>query len=280
MFLQSRSARRMWGTRRSWMARRRSRRCSGASLCGSRGGTWCGRASALPCTCTSRRTVGAEESVGERRREEAERVGIGKKWFGRRKPRKLGVKSSTNVRGRGCRTRARDESIRGYLGWKDAHPGALIEVREPSVSAPVAAVVGVVPGAALPALPGDFGGAPEHPSAAVTGPGGGVPAFDVESDGRRLGGAPLRATGRDRLFGGRHVKSGGGGGADSWRESMMNNVMRVVVASGDVTKISQVEFPLRSCLFTTGTGRDKSEMRDTFPRDDSSPPKLKLQFTV
>jgi hypothetical protein len=184
--------------------------------------------------------------------------------------------------GRGCRTRAHDESIRGYLGWKDAHPGALIRVREPSVSAPVAAVVGVVPGAALPALPGRFRGAPQHPSAAVTGPGGGVPAFDVESDGRRLGGAPLRATGRDRLFRGRHVRSDAGGGADSWRESMINNVMRVVVARGDValTKISQVEFPLRSCLFTTGTGRDKSEMRDTFPRDDSSPRKQKLQFTV
>ena len=185
-------------------------------------------------------------------------------------------------RGRGCRTRAHDESIRWYLGWKDAHPGALIRVREPSVSAPVAAVVGVVPGAALPALPGRFRGAPQHPSAAVTGPGGGVPAFDVESDGRRLGGAHLRATGRDRLFRGRHVRSDAGGGADSWRESMINNVMRVVVARGDValTKISQVEFPLRSCLFTTGTGRDKSEMRDTFPRDDSSPRKQKLQFTV
>ena len=169
-----------------------------------------------------------------------------------------------------------------YRGWEDAHPGALIEVREPSVSAPVSAVVGVVTGAALAALPGRFRGTTQHSSAAVTGPGGGVPAFDVESDGRRLGGAPLRATGRDRLFGGRHVRSDAGGGADSWRESMKNNVMRVVVARGDValTKISQVEFPLRSCLFTTGTGRDKSEMRDTFPRDDSSPPKLKLQFTV
>ena len=169
-----------------------------------------------------------------------------------------------------------------YRGWEDAHPGALVEVREPSVSAPVSAVVGVVTGAALPALPGRFRGTTQHSSAAVTGPGGGVPAFDVESDGRRLGGAPLRAAGRGRLLGGRHVKSGGGGGADSWRESMMNNVMRVVVARGDValTKISQVEFPLRSYLFTTGTGRDKSEMRDKFPRDDSSPPKQKLQFTV
>ena len=111
----------------------------------------------------------------------------------KKRPRKLGVKSSTNVRGRGCRTRAHDESIRGYLGWKDAHPGALIKVREPSVSAPVAAVVGVVPGAALPALPGRFRGAPQHPSAAVTGPGGGVPAFDVESDG---GGWAARLFGR------------------------------------------------------------------------------------
>ena len=58
--------------------------------------------------------------------EEAERVGIGKNGSGEESPRKLGVKSSTNVRGRGCRTRARNESIRGYLWWKDAHPGALI----------------------------------------------------------------------------------------------------------------------------------------------------------
>ena len=115
--------------------------------------------------------------------------------------------------GRGCRTRAHDESIRGYLGWKDAHPGALIKVREPSVSAPVAAVVGVVTGAALAALPGDFGGSPERPSAAVTGTGGGVPAFDVGSDGRRLVGAPLRTTGRVRLLGERHVKSDADGGA-------------------------------------------------------------------
>ena len=100
----------------------------------------------------------------------------------------------------------------GYRGWEDAHPGALIEVREPSVSAPVSAVVGVVTGAALPALPGRFRGTTQHSSAAVTGPGGGVPAFDVESDGRRLGGAPLRATGRGRLLGGRHVKSDAGGG--------------------------------------------------------------------
>ena len=99
-----------------------------------------------------------------------------------------------------------------YRGWEDAHPGALIEVREPSVSAPVSAVVGVVTGAALPALPGRFRGTTQHSSAAVTGPGGGVPAFDVESDGRRLGGAPLRAAGRGRLLGGRHVKSDAGGG--------------------------------------------------------------------
>ena len=123
------------------------------------------------------------------------------------------------------RTRAPDESIRGVRGWKDAHPGALVEVCESSLAAPVAAVVGVVPGAALPALPGRFRGAPQHPSAAVTGPGGGVPAFDVESDGRQLGGAPLRATGRDRLFRGRHVRSDAGGGADSWRESMMNRLI-------------------------------------------------------
>ena len=99
-----------------------------------------------------------------------------------------------------------------YRGWEDAHPGALVEVREPSVSAPVSAVVGVVTGAALPALPGRFRGTTQHSSAAVTGPGGGVPAFDVESDGRRLGGAPLRATGRGRLLWGRHVKSDVGGG--------------------------------------------------------------------
>ena len=98
-----------------------------------------------------------------------------------------------------------------YRGWEDAHPGALIEVREPSVSAPVSAVVGVVTGAALAALPGRFRGTTQHSSAAVTGPGGGVPAFDVESDGRRLGGAPLRAAGRGRLLGGRHVKSDAGG---------------------------------------------------------------------
>ena len=100
----------------------------------------------------------------------------------------------------------------GYRGWEDAHPGALVEVREPSVSAPVSAVVGVVTGAALPALPGRFRGTTQHSSAAVAGPGGGVPAFDVESDGRRLGGAPLRTTGRGRLLGGRHVKSDAGGG--------------------------------------------------------------------
>ena len=100
-----------------------------------------------------------------------------------------------------------------YRGWEDAHPGALVEVREPSVSAPVSAVVGVVTGAALAALPGDFGGSPERPSAAVTGTGGGVPTFDVGSDGRRLGGAPLRTTGRGRLLGERHVKSDADGGA-------------------------------------------------------------------
>jgi hypothetical protein len=100
----------------------------------------------------------------------------------------------------------------GYRGWEDAHPGALVEAREPSVSAPVSAVVGVETGAALPALPGRFRGTTQHSSAAVTGPGGGVPAFDVESDGRRLGGAPLRSTGRGRLLGGRHVKSDAGGG--------------------------------------------------------------------
>jgi len=103
---------------------------------------------------------------------------------------------------RGCRTRANDGSTRVYRGWEDAYPGALVEIREPSLAAPVtAAVVGVVPGAALPALPGGFRDAPE----ASAGPGGGVPALD--SDGRRLGGAPLRETGRDRLLGGRHVNS-------------------------------------------------------------------------
>jgi len=91
--------------------------------------------------------------------------------------------------------------------------GTLVEVRESSLAAPVAAVVGVVTGAALAALPGDFGGSPERPSAAVTGTGGGVPAFDVGSDGRRLGGAPLRTTGRGRLLGERHVKSDADGGA-------------------------------------------------------------------
>ena len=92
-------------------------------------------------------------------------------------------------------------------------PGTLVEVCESSLAAPVAAVVGVVTGAALAALPGDFGGSPERPSAAVTGTGGGVPAFDVGSDGWRLGGAPLRATGRGRLLGERHVKSDADGGA-------------------------------------------------------------------
>ena len=115
----------------------------------------------------------------------------------------------------------------GYRGWEDAHPGALIEVREPSVSAPVSAVVGVVTGAALPALPGRFRGTTQHSSAAVTGPGGGVPAFDVESDGRRLGGAPLRATGRGRLLGGRHVKSDAGGGRTPERSTNAMDARRL-----------------------------------------------------
>ena len=88
---------------------------------------------------------------------------------------------------RGCRTRANDGSTRVYRGWEDAHPWVLVEIREPSLAAPVtAAVVGVVPGAALPALPGGFRDAPE----ASAGPVGGVPAlvilnlpFCLSSDG-------------------------------------------------------------------------------------------------
>lgn len=77
------------------------------------------------------------------------------------------------------RTRAPDESIRGVRGWKDAHPGALVEVYESSLAAPVAAVVGVVPGAASPAPPGAFRDALQHPTAAVTGPDGGLRTLDI-----------------------------------------------------------------------------------------------------
>ena len=120
---------------------------------------------------------------------------------------------------RGCRTRANDGSVRVYRGWEDAHPWVLVEIREPSLAAPVtAAVVGVVPGAALPALPGGFRDAPE----ASTGPVGGVRALD--SDGRRLGGAPLRETGRDRLLGGRRVNSDAGGGGMPARDARVSRM--------------------------------------------------------
>ena len=129
----------------------------------------------------------------------------GLKWFG--------LKGSANFRGPGgVEHGPRTCRCVEYRGWKDAHPRTLVKVGEPSLAAPVAAVVGVVPGAAFATLLGGFRVAPEHPSAAVAGPGGGVPAFDVGFDGRRLDGAPLRATGRHRLLGGRHVDSDAGGG--------------------------------------------------------------------
>ena len=81
--------------------------------------------------------------------------------------------------------------------------GAPIEIWETSLAVPIAAALeGVAPGAALPALHGGFRGALEPPSA---GPGGGV---QVGLRLRRA--AALRATGRDRLLeeGRRRASSG------------------------------------------------------------------------
>ena len=109
----------------------------------------------------------------------------------------------------------------------------MVEIREPSLAAPVtAAVVGVVPGAALPALPGGFRDAPE----ASAGPGGSVPALD--SDVRRLGGAPLRESGRDRLFGGRRVNSDVGARRESEPDAkrdvtLFENVRTAAAMLGD-----------------------------------------------
>ena len=88
-------------------------------------------------------------------------------------------------------------------GGRTLNTGAPIDIWETSLAVPIAAALeGVVPGAALPALHGGFRGALEPPSA---GPGGGV---QVGLRLRRA--AALRATGRDRLLeeGRRRASSG------------------------------------------------------------------------